>query len=271
MPLIDLDSGIRMHYRDGGHGKPLLFIPGLAATVDTWNYQVLSLQDSFRCICVDMRGHGDTDKPYSGYTYDAMCRDLQSFLIALDLKNVTVVGWSMGAGIGLNYVADFNSDNRVTRLVMAGPATPRFQATPEEPFGMGGDSAKDALEGMRIALPESMAAFSRINFHRNDLQETADWFLSLWLKMPAYVGYQCFKSLLDEDLRNKLGQVVLPTLICHGRHDQVCHPGWSEYMVSRLVNARLLWFEKSGHALMVEEPDKFSSELADFARGQTAH
>ncbi len=50
----------------------------------------------------------------------------------------------------------------------------------------------------------------------------------------------------------------------HGRHDQVCHPGWAEYMVPRIEGSRIVWFENSGHALMVEEPDKFSQELAAF-------
>ncbi len=266
MPFIELDTGIRMHYRDGGRQKKtLLFIPGLAATVETWNYQILSLQDRYRCIYVDMRGHGDSDKPYSGYTYNDMCRDIRSFVVALDLHEVTLIGWSMGAGIALNYVTRFNDDNRITKLAMVGPATPRFVATPTEPFGMDDDSANAALEGMRVSLPEAMASFSKINFHRDDMAETARWFLSLWLKMPAYAGYQCFKSLLEEDLREQLELVNLPVLVCHGRHDQVCHPGWSEYMISRLSDGHLVWFENSGHALMVEEPDKLSKALADFA------
>lgn len=264
MPFIDLDSGIRMHYRDGGEGQPIVFVPGLAATLDSWNYQVLALHDRFRCICIDMRGHGDSDKPYSDYSYDEMCDDVRNLLAALDLHNVTLVGWSMGAGVGLKYVANFNDDGRVIKLAMVGPATPRFLATNEEPYGMDEKSAEDSLEGMRSAYPETMAAFAGANFHRADMEATTSWFLSLWLKMPAYVGYKYFKTLLEEDLCDELDKVNLPTLICHGRHDQVCNPGWSEYMLKRIANCNLVWFENSGHALMVEEPDKLSKELAAF-------
>ncbi len=271
MPFIDLESGIRMHYRDsgrdGGAGPPILFIPGLAATLDSWNYQMLSLSDRYRCICIDLRGHGDSDKPCSKYSYDEMCGDVRCLLGALDLHDVTLVGWSMGAGVGLKYVADGNADGRVTRLALVGPATPRFMATEAEPFGMDIETAKASLEGMRTALPETMAAFAGVNFHRSDREATSNWFLSQWLKMPAYVGYRYFKTLLEEDLRDKLKKVRLPTLICHGRHDQVAHPGWSEYMVSRIPNCRLIWFEDSGHVLMVEEPDKLSQALATFVAG----
>lgn len=264
MPFIDLNTGIRMHYRDGGSGRPLLFIAGLAATVDSWNYQVLSLHEQFRCICVDLRGHGDSEKPCSDYTYDEMCNDVRALLVALDLRDVTLVGWSMGAGVALKYVADFNDDGRIAKLVMVGPATPRLLATETEPFGMNAEMAQATLDGMRIALPETMAAFAGANFHREDMQATTDWFLSLWLKMPAYVGYKYFITLLKEDLRDKLGNVNVPTLICHGRHDQVAAPKWSEYMSSRIPECRLTWFENSGHALMVEEPDVLSQELAKF-------
>jgi pimeloyl-ACP methyl ester carboxylesterase len=264
MPFIDLDTGIRMHYRDCGKGKPILFVPGLTANVDTWNYQVLALHDRYRCVCVDMRGHGDSDKPASDYTYDEMCGDVRAFLKALDLRDVTFVGWSMGAGVALKYVTDFNADGRVTKLVMVGAATPRFKQTATEPFGMDEATAAGSLEAMRAALPETMAAFGGLNFHRTDMEATKNWFLSLWLKTPAYVGYKYFKTLLDEDLRDRLEKVNIPTIMFHGRDDKVCHPGWAEYMVPRIKGSRIVWFENSGHALMVEEPDKFSQELAAF-------
>lgn len=264
MPFIKLDTGIRMHYQDEGEGKPVLFVPGLAATLDTWNYQVHDLHDRFRCICVDLRGHGDSDKPFSDYTYNEMCGDLQALLIALDLNDVALVGWSAGAGVGLNYVTGFNNDGRVTQLAMVGPATPKFLSTQTEPFGVDAETAEGTLEAMRASLPEVMSAFAVANFHRSNMEATANWFLSLWLKTPAYVACRYFKTLMHEDLRDRLGQVKLPTLICHGRHDQVCHSGWSEYMVSRIPNCSLVWFEESGHALMVEEPERLSQELANF-------
>ncbi len=271
MPFIELSTGIRMHYRDGGKDEPLVFIPGLAATLDTWNYQVLELHSQFRCICLDLRGHGDSDKPYSSYDYDEMCSDVNAFLLALDLHDVTLIGWSMGAGIGLKYVTEFNEDMRVTRLAMVGPATPRLLATDSEPFGLNAEMAQATLEGMRTALPETMAAFAGVNFHRDDMQATVNWFLSQWLKMPAYVGYNCFNTLLNEDLRNKLQDVNLPTLICHGRHDKVAPPGWSDYMASRIAECQLVWFENSGHALMVEEPDVLSKALKKFVRESTPY
>ena len=264
MSFIDLDTGIRMHYRDAGEGKPVLFVPGIAATLDSWNYQVAALQDRFRCISIDLRGHGDSDKPCSTYTFDEMSGDLQAFLVALDLRDLTLVCWSAGAGVGLNYVTAFNGDSRVIKLVMVAPATPRFMPTSTESFGTDEKTANGTLEAMRVAYPEVMAAFAGANFHRSDMQATINWFLSLWLKTPSYVACQFFKALMHADLRDRLAGISLPTLICHGRHDLVVDPGWSKYMLPRIQGSRLVWFENSGHALMVEEPDKLSQELAAF-------
>ena len=58
MPMVQTDTGVRIHYRDCGRGTPIVFIPGLSATVDNWNYQVLDLADRHRCVSVDLRGHG---------------------------------------------------------------------------------------------------------------------------------------------------------------------------------------------------------------------
>lgn len=265
MPFIELETGIRMHYRDGGTGKPILFVGGFAATVDTWNYAVLDLHDRYRCVCVDLRGHGLSDKPYSEYSYDEMCADVGAFLEALDLRDVTFVGWSMGAGVALKYATDFNAGGRVARLVLVGSATPRFKQTETEPFGLDEETAAATLEGVRRSYPEAMAGFAGANFHRTDMEATRDWFLSHWLTLPAYGSYKYFKTLLDEDLRDNVDRLDLPTVLFHGRHDTVCHPGWAEYMAARIDGARLVWFENSGHALIVEEPDKFSAELAAFA------
>lgn len=264
MPYLDLDTSIRMHYRDGGTGKPILFVPGFSSTVDTWNYAVLDLCDRYRSVCVDLRGRGLSDKPYSQYTYDEMCADLEAFLKALDLRDVIFVGWSMGGAVGLKYVTDFNADGRVSKLVMVGAAAPRFTQTESEPFGMDEATAAATLEGIRRGFPEAMAGFAGAHFHRTDMMETRDWFLSHWLTLPVYAAYRSFKTILDEDLREHVERVALPTILFHGRHDQICHPGWAEYMAERIRGARMVWFEDSGHALMVEEADKFSRELAAF-------
>ena len=91
-----------MHYRDCGSGKTILFVPGYAANVDTWNMQVMHLADKYRCVCIDLRGHGDSDKPASDYTYDEMCGDVDAFMEALDLTDVTLCWWKKPSSSRMN-------------------------------------------------------------------------------------------------------------------------------------------------------------------------
>ena len=116
-----------------------------------------------------------------------------------------------------------------------------------------------------------MAGFADANFHRTDLEATKAWFLLHWLMLPAYAAYPSFRSLLGEDLRENVSRVDIPTLLMHGRHDQVCDVRWIEYLGERIEGARTVYLENSAHALMVEEPDRFSEEIAAFAGQPAVH
>lgn len=145
----------------------------------------------------------------------------------------------------------------MSKLVFVGGATPRFKQSDTEPYGMDEATATASLEAMRGSLPETMAQFSGLNFHRSDLDATRQWFLSLWLKMPAYVGYRYFNTLLEVDLRDRLGEVDLPTLILHGRHDQVCDPRWAEYMAERIDGQGWSGWKKADTPAWSKNPKSF--------------
>jgi non-heme chloroperoxidase len=263
--FIDLPTGIRMHYRDAGSGPAIVFLPGFAGTLETWDYAVLDLHERFRCVCPDLRGHGRSDKPATGYSYDDMAADVGALLTLLDLRDVTLTGWSMGAAVGLKYVTGHQDGSRVARLATVGSAAPRYTQTREEPYGADDATAAATLEGIRRSYPETLAAFAEANFHRTDLEATKAWMRSLWQSLPAYAAYAYMRTLIEEDLRPHVERVSIPTALFHGRHDRVCDPRWSEYMAARIPGARLVWFDDSGHLPMIEEPDKFSRELAAFA------
>jgi len=101
MPYIEVEPGVRMAYEDRGTGSPIVFVHGWGGSGEAWDYQVLDLAPSYRCITVDLRGHGASDKPWGTYDYDLFVRDLDALLVGLDLTDVTLVGWSMGGHIGL--------------------------------------------------------------------------------------------------------------------------------------------------------------------------
>lgn len=267
MPYLGVEPEIRVFYEDRGSGKPILFVHGWGGSGEVWDYQVLDLAPHFRCLTLDLRGHGASDKPWGDYTYDLFCRDIRQLTNQLGLRDVTLVGWSMGGGIGLRYVQEY-VDN-VSRLVMV-DSGPHFVQKPDAPYGAPPEDVPALLDAIRLARPETIAGLYERNFHRTGLEPTMNWFISIGLRVPAFVGLTSFQSLLAEDLRPKLGELRIPTAVFHGRHDQIWDPRWAEYTAGHVPGAHLVWFENSGHVPFVEDRERFNRELADFVEGSVA-
>ena len=103
--LVDM-GGLRLHYRDwGGSGQPILLLHGLASTCHIWDLAAPLLSESFAVVAMDLRGHGESDKPDDGYDFETVCGDVQGFLQALGLESPIIVGHSWGASVALEYAA----------------------------------------------------------------------------------------------------------------------------------------------------------------------
>ena len=90
------NDGVRLHYVEAGSGKPLVMIPGWSQTAAQFKHQIAGLSDKYHVIAIDMRGHGESDKPNYGYRIQRLSADVHEFLAAKGLKNVTLAGHSMG-------------------------------------------------------------------------------------------------------------------------------------------------------------------------------
>lgn len=265
MPYFEVEPGVRLHYQDRGDGPPIVFVHGWGGAGDVWDYQVLDLADRFRCVTVDLRGHGDSDKPWGCYDYDLFCRDLQSLLTGLGLEDVTLVGWSMGGHIGLKYVISIGA--RVSRLVITGSG-PRFWQAEDAPYGTPADQVQGLLDAVRFARAETIAGLYGNNFHRTDLEATRDWFIQMGLKVPAFVGVSSFEAIVAEDLRPALGSIRIPVAVFSGRHDQIWDPQWSRVAATSIPGAELRYFDNSGHVAFIEDRVEWNQELERFIDAQ---
>lgn len=262
MAFVQVAEGVQLFYQDRGKGRPILFVPGWSMNGDVFDYQVMDLGDRYRCITVDMRGHGRSDKPFSRYDYDEYCNDLRTMIRVLGLSDVTLVGWSMGGGICLKYVRDCREG--VTGLVMASPAAPRFTQEPGLPYGLQPEDVGPLLEVERTNKPQARTGLLGNNFYQQGLEATRDWFIQISLQTPVHAGLRSFEAILKEDLRSGLDTIGVPTAIFHGAHDAVCDIRWSEYMAERIPGCKLVRFQESGHVTFVEERERFNQELAAF-------
>src|SRR5262245_13786081 len=97
------NDGARIHFMEAGSGKPLVMIPGWSQTAAQFKHQLQGLSDRYRVIALDMRGHGESDKPDHGYRIHRLSKDVQEFLAANDLTGVTLAGHSMGCSVIWGY------------------------------------------------------------------------------------------------------------------------------------------------------------------------
>lgn len=261
MPYIEVEDGVRMSYQDRGSGKPIVFVHGWGGSGEVWDYQVLDLADKYRVITVDLRGHGDSDKPWGDYSYDTFCADLKTLMKKLNLKDVTLVGWSMGGHIGLKYLQTIGAP--VSRLVLTGSG-PRFLKAPDAPYGGEPESAAALCDAVRFSRIDTVIGLYGNNFHRTDLNATRDWLIQIGLKVPAFVGLQSFEALLAEDLRPGLDKISVPVAVFTGKHDLIWDPAWSEVVAKSIPGAQITHFENSGHVAFIENRIEWSAALVDF-------
>lgn len=265
---VEVTSNVFLHLRDWGIGSAIVFLHGWPLSHEMWEYQFSALADQgYRCVGITLRGFGRSSQPWGDYNYDVWAGDVSQVLARLNLQNVTLVGFSMGGAIALRYVAGHNADGRVAKLVLCGAAAPSF--TQREGFSAG--LAREAVDEFLAACyrdrPKLLEDFGKI-FYRSERsvsRKFAEWMHGLAMQSSPLATAAGVIALRDADLRADMAKVDLPTLILHATADKVCPFSLGEALATGIRGARLVMFERSGHALFYEEREKFNDELAQFA------
>jgi non-heme chloroperoxidase len=146
---------IDIYYEDHGKGLPVVLIHGFPLSGRAWEKQTVALvREGYRVITYDRRGFGKSSQPTSGYDYDTFAGDLQTIITKLDLRDVTLVGHSMGGGEVARYIGKYGSD-RVSKAVFVSGIPPHLAKTPDNPSGL--DDA--AVRGVQDAIKKDRLAF----------------------------------------------------------------------------------------------------------------
>ena len=110
-------DGVKINYLEAGSGPPMVLIPGWSQTAIQFKHQLTGLSDKFHVYALDMRGHGDSDKPKHGYRIHRLSADVHEFLVGKNLKNVVLGGHSMGCSVIWGYWELYGGD-RVSKLLL---------------------------------------------------------------------------------------------------------------------------------------------------------
>ncbi|MDJ1501607.1 alpha/beta hydrolase [Xanthocytophaga agilis] len=269
--FIEVEKNVKLHITDLGEGKPVVLIHGWPLSDAMYEYQYAELiQKGYRVIGITLRGFGQSDKPYGKYNYDVFADDIKVVLDKLGVEHATIGGFSMGGATVIHYVAKYNAAH-IDKMALFGAAAPVWTKRDDFPYGLW---SKEDVNGL-ITLnntnrPQLLENFGKI-FAANETTVSsgmAAWLGGINWQASAYAMGQCLATLRDGDLRPDLKKIKVPTLILHGTQDKICSYDLAEQTHKLLANSKLVPLEKSGHALFIEEREKFNSELIKFLESQ---
>jgi pimeloyl-ACP methyl ester esterase len=266
MPLLETAHGVRIHYEMAGEGPPLVFLHGWGMSGRAWCF-LDALAERYRLVVPDLRGHGLSSAPASGYSLENFVEDLVVLFRAVHLENAVLIAWSMGVQVALQAYPVLKE--RLSALVFVA-GTPRFTAGTDYPHGLPSVETKGMALRLKRDHARAKGDFCRRMFSEGELPVEREQLVSEAVcgePPPYHVLQESLTTLASADLRAVLPSVDLPVLLVHGSADTICPPSASRYMAMHLPDARLVELGGVGHAPFLSKPVEFMVSLTEFLDG----
>lgn len=264
-PYVTAKDGTRLFVQDWGNGKPVLLLTAWTFDGTTWGSQIEALTaKGFRCVALDRRGHGRSEMPSAGYDLETLTDDVASVIEARDLRDVTLVGFSMGSVEAVNYLARYGSD-RIARLVLVAPTTPFLVKTADNPDAL----PKAMIEADQAAVARDFVKWISANEAPFFLPETPEitrtWIRQIMLSVPLPVAMACRKSMAFADLRAAAAGIDRPTLILQGDKDASAPLPLTGAKTAKLIKgSKLLVYEGGPHPLPLTHGERLIADMLAF-------
>jgi non-heme chloroperoxidase len=257
---VELRTGVGLNYTDQGPAtaaETLVFVHGWPDSAYSFRPVLAALPDHHRAVAVDLRGFGDSDRPASGYGIDDLAADVASFLDALRLTGVTLVGHSMGSFVA-RAVAVARPD-LVRRLVLIGTAVRADNAVLRE--------VAEVVEDLPDPVPVDFTReFAAGTLHLPVSEEFFDGLVAESRKAPARVWRNVLAGLLAVDDARTLPRIAASTLVLAGTHDALFAYDEQAAVAAAIPAARLTVYADTGHCPNWECPDRVAADIDAFVR-----
>jgi len=274
MPFIKVgqeNSGsIDLYYEDHGAGQPVVLIHGYPLSGRAWDKQVPELlDDGRRVITYDRRGFGKSSQPTTGYDYDTFAADLHVLLETLDLRDVTLVGHSMGTGEVTRYLARYGSQ-RVRSGVLMSPIPPFLLQTPDNPQGLPASLFDGFMQTARHDMPAWMKGFLD-NFYNVDVflgtlvsEQAYQASLNVAVSASATAAVACIPT-WEADFRQDIAMIDVPILMIQGDDDRVLpYPNTGQRLPGMIADLQAVVIDGGPHAIAWTHTDQVNSALLKF-------
>jgi pimeloyl-ACP methyl ester carboxylesterase len=256
-------NGINIHYQEQGRGEPLILIMGLGAPGSLWEDHLAAYGQHFRCLTIDNRGAGDSDKPAGPYTTRMMADDTAALMEELGIDKARVAGISMGSGIAQELALSYPNKVRSMVLVSSWARCDRYTVAVFEQFKKMRALASPAdfmqLLQLWIASPAHYGA--QYDEMLQGQQEAADGY------MPLHAFQAQCDACSRHDTLQRLDQIAAPALLTVGDADIFTPLRFSVEMHERMPDSELLVFPGWGHIHHWEDLERFNAASTAFLLG----
>jgi pimeloyl-ACP methyl ester carboxylesterase len=261
MPKI-ITNGIEMYYKERGTGTPLILIMGLGADGGAWELHARAYEKHFRCILIDNRGAGRSEKPQGPYSTKMMADDVAGLMQALNLEKAHIAGISMGSGIAQEFAIHY--PEKVISLVLAASwdccdnYTARIFAMFRSSFAELKSSEFTRLLQLWIFTPEYHEE------HLADLLKREEDGENNAYPMPIHAFQAQCDACIGHDTMGRLSHISAPVLLVSGERDIFTPLHFSQRMVNEIPNAELLVFPETGHTHHWEQLELFNEKTTNY-------
>ncbi|KAF2817664.1 alpha/beta-hydrolase [Mytilinidion resinicola] len=270
---IKTNDGVALRYISAGSGPPLLLIHGWSQTAAQWSKQIVEFKRTRRVIAIDLRGHGESDKPGHGYRISRLAADVHDLITQLDLNDLTVVGHSMGCSVIWCYL-DLFPGTRISKLVFIDePVSLAINpAWSEEEAKLSGAvfssaAAYDLAAALRSSDGEAASVGVLASMKTSEMsQEDFDWIAAQNLKMPRKLAAELFLPHALADWSDVISRIKLPTLVISGEASMIASTA-APWIAARIAGAKcrvLSKEERGSHFMMWENPAVINATLREF-------
>jgi pimeloyl-ACP methyl ester carboxylesterase len=268
--MVESVDGTRIHFRDWGAGRPIVFVAPWGLCSDWWDIPVTILSEKgWRCVTFDRRGHARSDDSCRGYHFDTLADDIAAVLDGLDLQNIVLVGHSMGGAEVVRYLTRHNS-RRVSHAVLIAPTTPFTMKTNDNPGGTPREDLVKFREALKDDLPRRAkeAAPDFFGVPKTSISnETMDWWCRIFLdRVSIKLLTELHKVQTETDFRPEIQTIRTPTLILHGDIDKSVLLEKTGRPTHQLIaGSRLIVYENAAHGLPFTHTDRMLEDIVAFA------
>ncbi|MFI0711019.1 alpha/beta fold hydrolase [Streptomyces inhibens] len=269
--FFETHDGTRLFYEDYGRGETIVFVASAMLNTDMWEYQIpFFAERGFRCVAFDRRGHGRSDRPSAGYDVDSTADDLAALMAHLDLRDVTLVGHSLGGAEIARYLARHGSE-RVTRAVFIAAMLPFLKQTDDNPHGLPEAALAAAMAEIRADRPKWLARQAQAFFATHLGNEVSpalmDHTMAQCLSASPWATFQVQREALHTDHRAGLREIGIPTLVVHGAADFSAPVEVTGRRTAELIpGTTYKEYPTAGHGIYASHHAQLNADLLEFIK-----